>query len=365
MERLLLHVIEGLTAWADVSVIGPSGCSAHLPAVRAAVECSQQPLRFLATAGVNAVMLCRRQHVNLVLGGSALVTPVLRAAIAAGAEHGATLVHGLDLAYPSRVFQWLCVAPLNRLDAVIANSQATRQLALQRGLHNARVSIVHPGVDLAKAPGKSAIDEFQRRFDIAFDDYILFCGRMTQRKGLSQFLGRCLPDILRAQPNTGVLVVGDEPINSLDQRGEKARVIQTVRDLGLHDSVRFIGHVSDEDLRCAMAGACVHVFPLVPVRGDVEGFGMVVIEAAAMGTATIAFDEGGVADAVGACCGALLKTGDWQSMTREVLRRIEQCHHAERQACLDHAAAFSWHSHAENMARSLAPLCGNPSASRA
>ena len=90
--------------------------------------------------------------------------------------------------------------------------------------------------------------------------------------------------------------------------------------------------------------ADVHIFPILDLPGDVEGFGMVAIEAAAYGVSTVTFDVGGVADAVNSgVSGVLVKPGDYRAFSasvQEILMVSRDAVVTER--CIQFAQLFSW-----------------------
>ena len=144
----------------------------------------------------------------------------------------------------------------------------------------------------------------------------------------------------------GALVIDGEDLGNAmleisARSDELANVLREVERNRWAERILFLGKVDNETLAQCYAGADCLLFPLVPVAGDVEGFGMVAIEAAAHGTPTVAFAEGGVVDAVAAgSSGFLVDSGDYQAMV-QVLADI---HYSEddRVACREFASRFSW-----------------------
>jgi phosphatidylinositol alpha-1,6-mannosyltransferase len=125
-----------------------------------------------------------------------------------------------------------------------------------------------------------------------------------------------------------------------------------VKELGLGDAIQFIGSVSNEDMWLAFADAQIHVFPLVEVPGDVEGFGMVAVEAAAAGTPTVAYDLGGVSDAISAQSGRLVAAGDSREFSRAVLEELDTPA-TSPEGCRQHAMSFSWERYNRQLGDSL------------
>ena len=104
-----------------------------------------------------------------------------------------------------------------------------------------------------------------------------------------------------------------------------------------------MGHVNDDEIAILYSAADAFVFPLVDTPGDVEGFGMVAIEAASHGTPTVAFDCGGVSDAViDGENGVLVPSGDYTSFNEATLQLLEQ---SSRDDARHFAAQFSWENY--------------------
>ena len=254
----------------------------------------------------------------MVIGGSGLMAPLLFLLKTLFQCQTLILVHGLDIIVDHWLYQRLFIPALRRADQVVANSRNTKRLAVEKGVPEGRITIIHPGTHIPELPDADRKREFLQRYRIPYKRYMLFAGRITRRKGLSPFIRNSLPAILQNCPDTGLVVVGDNAGESLNRQGESAEVLAAIEEVGLGDKVMFIGQVSDRDLETAYACAAVHVFPLIEVPGDVEGFGMVAIEAAAVGTLTIAFNVGGVADALEIVGGTLITSGDYAGLTNSI-----------------------------------------------
>ena len=143
-------------------------------------------------------------------------------------------------------------------------------------------------------------------------------------------------------------MVGADPTQSINQLGDEAETLHQLSALSLQRHVQFLGNVEDRDLEICFADAAVQIFPLVHVPGDVEGFGMVAIEAAACGTPTVAFDLGGVGDAITERNGHLVPPGEPELFANSVLRILKEGEPNAEQ-CLDHARRFTWRDYNEKM----------------
>lgn len=353
MERLLRHSVETLASEFDVTLIGPHGCREFAPAGVQTIECPPSPLSFLTAASLRGWRAASKNSFDIVLGGSGLVSPVTWLLARKAKAQSVIHVHGLDLVVDNWIYQRFFLPFLRRHDRVIANSQNTRKIAIDKGCPASRVEIVNPGSTIPPESLLHQADSVREKLGLAGSKVVLSVGRMVRRKGLAEFLENAWPAIIAAQPSTTLLVVGDTPDDALLQDAQGAqRVLDAIERCG-QDTVRFLGAVDDDTLWKCYAAADTLVFPLIRVQGDVEGFGMVAIEAAASGTPTVAFPVGGVVDAVvDGMNGLLVPEGDYPAFAEAVL---SICGGGPPSAadCRNHALQFSWEAHGEKLLAAL------------
>jgi len=118
---------------------------------------------------------------------------------------------------------------------------------------------------------------------------LLFVGRLVRRKGIHRLIEalRLISDARAVR----LTIVGDGP--------ERPTLERAVGNLGPGREVRFLGLVPDADLRAALAESDVVVLPAVrDEKGDVEGLGVVLIEALAHGRPVIGSNVGGIPDVI-------------------------------------------------------------------
>jgi phosphatidylinositol alpha-1,6-mannosyltransferase len=349
MERLMKHSTDALARDYELTIIGPSGCAAFSPSGARVLECPPHPALFLVCALLKGLFHCLTRRYAVVFGGSGLVAPVTL--ILARIAHGSSLVlvHGLDLVVDSAIYQRFFVAAIRRHDLVVANSTNTRDLAIAKGCDPGRTEILHPGCSIPSGGDVAESTELAASLGLAERGVCLFVGRMIRRKGLAPFLREAWPKILESTDDAILVAVGDSPDDAAMRDPGGGREIQAAIELCPSDSVRFLGSVDDNVLRQCYARADCLVFPLIPVKGDVEGFGMVAIEAAAHGTPTVAFAEGGVVDAVDAeRSGYLVAAGDYDAFAAACVDMLQGGGPAAT-ACREFATGFSWDRHAEKL----------------
>lgn len=362
MEKLNLHLLGALQPSMRTALCGPAGCANHAPPQTEVRQSRVKPLPvFLLATLWQALWLARRRKPAWVIAGSGLAAPIVWLAAHSVGGKVAVYLHGLDIVAPSRIYQRLWLPFIRRCDLVLANSAHTARLARERGVPDEHIHVLHPGTAIPELDASEGRD-FRERHALGQRPILLSVGRLTRRKGLAEFVANTLPAIVVAHPDTLLLVVGDEAGDALHTRAgsERERIHMAARAAGVEWNVRFLGRCSDAELGAAYQAADLHVFPVLNLPGDVEGFGMVALESAAHGLPTVAFATGGVPDAVrDGQTGALVAPGDYRGLGAAVLAQLAQgrCD-ARVAACRAFAAGKAWPYFGERLRELLESVHG-------
>jgi phosphatidylinositol alpha-1,6-mannosyltransferase len=232
------------------------------------------------------------------------------------------------------------------MDLCIANSSHTAALAKSIGIPEESTFVLNPGVELPGPDEPGSAAEFRRRYGLESRKVLLTVGRLTPRKGLLEFVDRALPAITEAYPETTLVIVGDEAPHALagSASGMVNRIVNLARSKGLEDSICILGPCNETTLSAAYQASDVLIFPGRDVPGDVEGFGMVAVEAASHGLPTVAFAVGGISDAVSdARSGWLVSPDDYSSLADRVKQVLAMGRTARVQhRCREFSEAFEW-----------------------
>jgi phosphatidyl-myo-inositol dimannoside synthase len=200
--------------------------------------------------------------------------------------HGEEIQMGLT----SRKFRWLIPKIYNSASVIIANSQNTQTLLQNIGVHPAKIHVIHPGVNLQLfRHGNPSAQTIREQYHLGDAPVLLTVGRLQRRKGHDMVIS-ALPLIKAKFLRATYLIVG---------AGEEFAYLQALVDeMGIADSVIFAGCVADEALPGYYAACDVFIMPNREIDGDIEGFGMVYLEASAAGKPVIGGRSGGTSDAI-------------------------------------------------------------------
>ena len=199
-------------------------------------------------------------------------------------------VHGEDVgtAAKSREQAFLVRRVFRNARGVIANSHNTAALLQDRWkLPAERVRVLHPGVDVdlfAPAPPDGAV---RRQLGWQGRTVILTVGRLQLRKGQDQMI-RALARVRQSFPDVLYAIIGDGE--------QRVHLAELARAEGVEEHVQFRGETCDAELIRCYQQCDLFVLPNREINGDIEGFGMVLLEAQACGRTVVAGVSGGTAD---------------------------------------------------------------------
>ena len=171
---------------------------------------------------------------------------------------------------------------LNRSDQIVVLSEYTRE-KLQRtyGQAPSKVSVIPGGVDLERFRPSTEKAKIRTRLGLPEDKFILFTVRnLVPRMGLENLISAF--EILQSGRGDLLLVIGGE--------GPLERALrEKARTCGIEDFVRFAGYIPDEELPSYYQMADLFILP----TAELEGFGLVTVEALASGLPVLGTPVGG------------------------------------------------------------------------
>jgi phosphatidylinositol alpha-1,6-mannosyltransferase len=321
IENLIANLCKELKTRHSVQVI-----TAYSPVVDLGADnVFRAPLPGLVAFAIYAlwrgtIFLARNREIVVVFGGSVLAAPLVWLLARLFSRRAIVQAHGLDVIYQNCFYQQLCVRWLKYCNQVIANSRHTAQLAQAKGVPRERLAVISPGVDLDHFTNLIDVDATKQRLGVKGNKVVLFVGRLAKRKGVKEFIENSLTQIVREIPEACFLIVGDSPSASLVHRDDTGAEIEAaIATARVEKYARLLGSLSDDDVITMYQICDVVVLPALNMEDDVEGFGIVALEAAAAGKPIVATRVGGIPDAVeDGKSGILVEPGDYTALSRAI-----------------------------------------------
>ena len=278
----------------------------------------------------------RTHDIDTVVFGAAAPLALMSTSLRkSGVKKIIALTHGHEVWW-ARVFPFnLAIKRIGKsVDHLTYLGEFTRQV-ISKALTDKSASEmvkIAPGIDTAHFIPRP--DAMQKRRELGLNDkkVIISVGRLVHRKGQDKLI-EAMPDILKNIPNAHLLLVGEGPYEN--------HLNKLVNKLSLKDQVTFTGRITYENLPTYLSAADLFV---MPSRSrffglEVEGLGIVYLEASACGIPVIAGNSGGAPDAVlegvtGLCV-------DGTNVAAIASAVIEMCSDAERASTMG-AAGRNW-----------------------
>lgn len=226
-------------------------------------------------------------------------------------------VHGLDVILPIRRYQDIVSRALRRLDKVICVSAATARQVEIRGVPEEKIEIIPNSAEKVERPlekNDHVLEKIRNKtgIDLREKKLLFSLGRPLRRKGFDYFIRNIfvnLPDdfvyIVAGPPQrepfwlkTAAPFINNETRRLLLIASGCDSVSDELEKLSAMPRVHYLKTVSEEVRELLFAGADLFIMPNRTVPGDMEGFGIVALEAAARGVPVVATGIEGITDAV-------------------------------------------------------------------
>jgi phosphatidyl-myo-inositol dimannoside synthase len=243
-----------------------------------------------------AVAIAKHRGAEAVVFGAAaplgLITPALRRA---GVTRAVAITHGHEAGWAALPGARNLLRRIGDATDVVTYLGEYFRVRLSRALSPdaaARMVRLAPGVDAAHfRPDPDAGAAIRERYGLAGRPVVVCVSRLVRRKGQDTLL-KAWPEVQKKVPDAALLIVSGGPYSAaLHKLAERTR---------LTPSVRFTGPVPAAELPAHYAAGDVFAMPCRTRRGglDVEGLGIVYLEASAAGLPVVGGDSGGAPDAI-------------------------------------------------------------------
>jgi len=228
------------------------------------------------------------------------------------------VVHGLDLTYKNAFYQAVVLPFVRRVNLLITISAATRDEALKRGVPSGKIQIVPLGTRDDYGQVVRDREALAQAINVSLENktLLLTTGRLVKRKGVAWFVANVLPTLVKHDDSVLYLVAGEG--------GARAAIEATIEKHHMAGHVALLGRVPDETRSLLYQSSDIFVMPNIVVPGDMEGFGIVVHEAATAQLPVVASSIEGIVDALAdGKNGIMVQARDSARFVEEIERLID------------------------------------------
>lgn len=291
--------------------------------------------RFLPLFAPYALLyaLFKQKHYDVVLLGDGTLALVGYLLKKLTRKKVISVVHGLDINWDSSslglwyekalilIYRSFWVKKfLPSLDKLISVGNETVRVGISLGIPEEKFVFIPNGVDPDKnlRPSASRSDlERVLKMPLGGKKVLVTTGRLAKRKGVAWFIRNVLP---RLDKEVIYAVAGDGP--------DKTNILSAIAETGMEKRTIMLGYISDEERNILWNTADLFVQPNIKIAGDMEGFGLSVIEAASCNMVVLAARLEGLTDAIkDGQSGFLLESADaseWEMKIKDLLSDDEK-----------------------------------------
>ncbi|MDA9669169.1 glycosyltransferase family 4 protein [bacterium] len=199
------------------------------------------------------------------------------------------LIHSKEINHPKGTsLNKRVLNVLNNVEKVIANSEYTKNLAIDCGVHKEKIIVINPGIDPAEELDKKSLDKVESLLKVK-SPRLITVSRFDKRKNHEKIV-MALRNLKQIYPDIVYICVG--------HGDEEENIKKLVKELNLDAQVMFFKDISNGLKNALIAKSNIFVMPSVIHKKSVEGFGIAYVEAAQYGIPSLGGKDGGAADAI-------------------------------------------------------------------
>ena len=177
---------------------------------------------------------------------------------------------------------------LDGVEKVIANSEYTKNLAIEVGVNRDKITVINPGIDPIKNPDQKSLDKVESLLSVK-SPRLITVSRFDKRKNHEKVI-MALRNLKQIYPDIVYICIG--------YGDEEKNIKKLVKELNLEAQVMFFKDISDDLKNALVAKSNIFVMPSVIHKSSVEGFGIAYTEAAQYNIPSIGGKDGGASDAI-------------------------------------------------------------------
>ena len=199
------------------------------------------------------------------------------------------LIHGKEINHPKgSSLNKRVIKVLNNVEKVIANSEYTKNLAINNGVNKDKVIVINPGVDPAQELNKKSLEKVESLLKTK-SPRLITVSRFDKRKNHEKII-MALRNLKQIYPDIVYICIG--------YGDEEENIKDLVKELDLSSQVMFFKDISSELKNSLIAKSNIFVMPSIIHKTSVEGFGIAYVEAAQYGIPSLGGKDGGASDAI-------------------------------------------------------------------
>ncbi len=199
------------------------------------------------------------------------------------------LIHGKEINHPvGSSLNKRVIKVLNNVEKVIANSEYTKNLAINNGVDQDKVIVINPGIDPVQELNKKSMEKVESLLKVK-SPRLITVSRFDKRKNHEKII-MALRNLKQIYPDIIYICIG--------YGDEEENIKKLVEELNLTSQVMFFKDISIDLKNALIARSNIFVMPSIVHKTSVEGFGIAYVEAAQYGIASLGGKDGGAADAI-------------------------------------------------------------------
>jgi len=199
------------------------------------------------------------------------------------------LIHGKEINHPNESsINSRLIKVLNDTEKVIANSEYTKNLAIEKGVDKNKVVVINPGINPAEELNKKSLEKVERLLKTK-TPRLITVSRFDKRKNHEKVI-MALRNLKQQYPDIVYICVG--------YGDEENNLKKLVQELNLSSQVMFFKDISDDLKNSLLAKSDIFVMPSIIHKTSVEGFGISYVEAAQYSVPSLGGKDGGASDAI-------------------------------------------------------------------
>ncbi len=177
---------------------------------------------------------------------------------------------------------------LNNVNYVVANSNFTKNLAIELGVKVENIVVINPGIEPVNSIPQENVDEAEKIYG-GKTNRLITVSRFDRRKNHEKVI-MALRNLKEIYPDIIYVCIG--------YGDEEENVKKLVNELNLENQVVFLKNISHNLKNALVASSNIFVMPSIIDKKSVEGFGIAYVEAAQFGIPSVGGKDGGASDAI-------------------------------------------------------------------